>query len=106
MIMSILSTVLNLSGTTITLRDTVEPGAIAEVYMDNRSVNSPADEKTTTLTLNGLDVVVSFFWNVEGDADQVTVVPPDGYACKPTTCEMTIPEDETGKVLIIEYVGF
>lgn len=105
MILAIAASVISLGGTTVTIQPTTEPGAIAEIIFRNISVNSPADEGTQEIDLNGLTVAVTFGWNIIADQDQIIVTPPDGVICEPRSCELTIPEDDTGTLYLKEWVG-
>ena len=98
---------LDLRGTTVTLRETSQPGAVAEVVMHNAEVNWPGDNGVYPLDMPGLSVDVAFRWDADevGGADQITVTPPDGMTCEPETCVLTIPEGESGTLYLIEWVG-
>ena len=72
-------------GTTyILLRETEEPGAVAELLFHNADVNDPTDEAPYTVVLNGLTVTVRFYHNVgPGGPDRIEVFPPPGIAAVP-----------------------
>jgi hypothetical protein len=96
-----------LSGTIIALQPSTAPGAIAEVEMYNHAANGPHDEGSHTLTLDGLNVGISFDWDAEGkQADAITVMPPDGVLCEPASCVLMLDEGETGALILYEFVGF
>lgn len=94
-----------LSGSVVTLQATTEPGAIAEVIFDNRMVNDADDNGTYALSMDGLSIAVDFLWNAEGSADRITVTPPDGVLCRPSSCALTLPEDQSGRMFLYEWVG-
>ena len=89
----------NISGTTVKMQATTEPGAVAEIIFDNQPENGPGDNGTFTLTLGGLDVEVTFIWGVGDDA--ITVIPPDGYFADPE--RLDVPEGGLGVLHIYSY---
>lgn len=88
---------------TITLRPTDAPGAVAEIVFDNKTVHSDEDV-SFTLNLDGLAVVVEASLGRGMTPDRVAVIPPDGYIAIPP--EMDVAEDDVGVVLIMPWVGF
>ena len=101
-----------ISGTVVTLRDTTEPGAIAEVVLQNWQANGPDDDGSYSLSGviaggRALDVGVVFTWDsgVDG-ADRITVIPPDGVACRPASCVLELPEGQEGRLFLFDWVGF
>lgn len=94
-----------LSGSVVTLQPTDEPGAIAEVIFDNRMVNDAHDNGDYSLTMDGLSIGVEFRWNAEGSSDRIAVTPPDGVLCRPSSCVLTLPEDQSGRMVLYEWVG-
>ena len=94
-----------LSGSVVTLQPTTEPGAIAEVIFDNRNVNDADDNGTYALSMDGLSIAVDFLWNADGSADRITVTPPDGVLCRPSSCALTLPEDQSGRLVLFEFEG-
>lgn len=106
MILAIAASVLNLSGTVITLQPSTEPGAIAEVVMSNELVNGDLHEGTYPLDLNGLKIGVTFDWQHEGTQDDaITVTPPDGVICQPRSCVLVVPETGEGTLYLLEWIG-
>lgn len=100
----VLADTLDLRGTTVTLRPTSEPGALAEVVMHNAEVNWSGDDGDYTLTIPGLTVAAAFQWDAEGQSDRITITPPDGIACAPS-CVLTVPEGEFGAVYLFPFIG-
>lgn len=96
---------LDLSGTIITMQPTAQPGAIAEIVMDNRRMNGSHDEIGTFLEMPGLSIGVHFDWNVEGDDDALIVSPPDGIICVPSSCVLQVPENEVGILYLYAWEG-
>lgn len=100
----------NVFGSTVTLRDTQAPGAVAEVVLHNRPSNGPADRgRTFPLTHGALTVEAEFFWdhNDAGD-DSVTVTVPDGFLCDPPDCLLVCGESAvcTMPIYALDSVGF
>jgi hypothetical protein len=92
-------------GSYVRLQPTEERGAVAEVEFRNLM-----EHKTATLTfaleLDGLRVEVVAVVGNYLDPDTITVRPPDGFFAVPE--ELSVPENETGKLLIYatHAVGF
>lgn len=106
MILHLMSSILDLSGTVISLQPTTQPGAIAEVVMDNVYVNGVQDNGTSTLTMDGLSVAVTFEWDAgEGGSDAITVTPPDGIVCVPADCILIVPEEQSGALYLYDWQG-
>lgn len=107
MIPLLAASIISLSGTTVSLQPSTDPGALAEVAMQNELVNSTIDEGTYPLELDGLSVTVTFEWDADSSGgDKITVTPPDGVICKPATCELTLPENTDGVIYLFEWVGY
>lgn len=88
---------------TITLEPTDAPGAVAQVTFDNRTVH--VDELAVfDLTLDGLTITVEALVGRGLTPDRMTVLVPPGYIADPP--EIEVSEDEIGRVLIYEWVGF
>lgn len=102
----VLGDAISLSGTVIELRETEMGGAEAEVVMSNRPVNGPSDNGDYTLALGGLTVAMTFTWDAgpEGQ-DRVSVLPPDGMICQPTSCTIEIQEGQDGILYLIPWEG-
>lgn len=105
MILSILIDILDLSGTTVTLRPSDVPGAVAELFFDNRDINGPQDERSDVLAIPGMAVDLRFDWDADGGADAIIVTPPNGIICQPSTCVLVIPENETGTMTLWAWEG-
>ena len=88
--------------TSITLRPSAEPGALAEVHFDNRNVNGPSDSGEYSLTMDGLALRFRFDWNADGNHDAITLQPPEGVACKPASCVLSLPEDTEGTIWLYD----
>jgi hypothetical protein len=84
-------------GSSVTLRDTAQPGALAEVEFVNDPSNGAQDDGGHDLAHGGLTVHARFTWNAAGDDDRVDLTPPDGVICLPD-CSLTLPEGEVGVV--------
>ena len=89
--------------TTVEIRETDEPGAVAELYYRNRAVNdSASDDRTHLGHFEGLDYEVRFDHDVGGASrDGIYVTPPEGYTCKPS-CELLLHEGLDGVLYIID----
>lgn len=97
---------IDLSGSVIRLQPSLRAGAVAEVILDNRPVNSALDERRFALSLDGLAVEGEFDWDHSGFGDDaVTITPPEGTVCLPTTCVLVIPEGETGTLWLFATDG-
>ena len=96
----------SISGTPVTLQPSTEPGAVAEVVMENISMNGPEDDGEYTLNLGEISVIAVFLWEADPvtGADRITVIAP-GYICEPRNCEMTVTEGGTGRVLLMPWEG-
>lgn len=88
-------------GSFVTLQDTSEPNAIAEVEFTNRAVNGAQDNGEFTLTHGALEITVTFTWNSFGDHDMITVQVPPGYVADPDVLE--VPEGETMTLYIRNF---
>lgn len=74
-------------GTTyVLLRETEEPGAVAELFFYNVDVNDPTDEGSYTVEWNGITVSVLFHHNVAvAGQDSIDIFPPPGLVAIPPT---------------------
>jgi hypothetical protein len=88
--------------TTITLRETQAPGAVAEVGIFNVNVNQEPDDGGYPLSFDGLTVTVYFVVRLTGP-DQFTVEVPEGYIAHPETVD--VGEDAGAVVLIYSADG-
>lgn len=93
------------NSTTIRLRPTERPGAVAEVIVRNVADND-ADAAGIILTLGGMSVGVDFDWqhNPAGD-DAIRVTPPEGIACLPVDCVLIVPEGDDGTLWLFSADG-
>lgn len=96
---------IGIAGSSVTLQATDRPGALAEIVMVNDPSNGPADNGTRKLSLGDLSVSVEFQWNMAGDDDAITVTPPDGVSCLPTSCVLLLPEGETETLWLFDATG-
>jgi hypothetical protein len=89
-------------GSTVTLRSTTAPGAVAELFFDNRGDDSGGRIRHT-FELGGHHIEAEL--GVPHYPDTIRVTPADGYIAVPDV--LTIPDGETGVVLIypIDAVG-
>ena len=86
--------------THVTIQETSQPGAVAEVVFLNTNIHTMLSEQFE-LTLNGLTVTVLFERDVDIDAsDRFTVTPPPGYLAIPET--LVVPEEGAGVLFIYE----
>lgn len=101
-----LCAMLDISGTTVTLRPTEHPQAQAEIVMRNAMMNDQHDNADHVLTMGDLVVGVSFRWDY-GDygTDAVLVTPPDGMICDPRDCVLEVQEGHTGVLYLMPYLG-
>ncbi len=96
---------LSIRGTTVTL-EPAPPPAVALVTMNNLSVNDDRDNGVYFVAMPGLLVEVEFTWNAGiAGSDRITVLPPDGFVCEPRDCAATVLENESGTVLLLEWIG-
>lgn len=97
---------LSISGTIVTLAPAEAP-AVAQVTMDNVSLNGSRDNGIYPLAMPGLVVEIEFQWQADEltGADGLTVIPPDGYVCQPLDCRMVVLEGNSGTVLLMEWIG-
>ena len=91
-----------LSGSAVTLQPTTRPGAVAELIFDNRATNSSRDDGEYSLAHDDIALSFSFNWNASGDSDEITITPPDGLTCLPTSCVLRMPEHETGTLFLFD----
>jgi hypothetical protein len=89
-------------GSTVTLRPTAEPGAVAELFFDNRGADN-GGRILHIFELGGHHIEAEL--GVPHYPDTIRVTPADGYIAVPDV--LTIPDGETGVVLIyrVETVG-
>lgn len=101
-----LCAMLDISGTTVTLRPTEHPQAQAEIVMRNAMMNSRHDNAEHVLTMGDLVVPVSFRWDF-GDygSDALLVTPPDGMICIPSDCVLEVQEGQTGVLYLMPWEG-
>lgn len=88
---------------TITLRETTQPGAVAEVVFMNTISNIPEDNGQYLLSDNGMTVEGTFGYNVLGNYDSVSVEPMEGYVAVPPT--VIVPEGQAGFIYIYPIEG-
>ena len=81
-------------GSTVQLRDTLEPNAVAEVWFNNTTGDSGA-RMTHNLRLGDVDVTVTLG---RPEADEITVDPPEGFWADPRT--LTLPDGQSGVIYI------
>lgn len=105
MIAALLASTIGITGTTVTIQDARVPDARYEIVMLNMPMNGPADELQYVLTIDGLDVHLTFDWDAEGTADALAVSPPDGFICRPSSCVLVVDEGGTGVLYLIEWVA-
>ena len=93
---------IRLMGTTVTLQDTLQPGAVAEIHYHNHDSNGPTHEGEYPLSHAGLTAQFSFDWNAApGGADQINVTVPEGYVAVPPS--LTLPENREGVIYIYTF---
>lgn len=100
-----LADTVTLKGSTVTLRPTERPGALAEVEFYNDPSNYLDDNGEHVLTLDGLEVGLRFTWNVSGDDDRIELTPPEGVICDPRDCALSLAEGDTGVVYLFSVEG-
>jgi hypothetical protein len=89
--------------TTVTLQDSAHPQAVAEIVFHNAPVNGPSNNGDYHLSHNGIEVTVTFTWNMMGDDDGIEIAVPDGFIAVPPV--LAVPEGSTGTVLIFSNEG-
>jgi hypothetical protein len=94
-------------GTTVSIAPSEVPGQLAVVTLDNQLVNDGGDTGRYPLVMNDLMVAVLFTWDADPllGSDRMTVLAPAGVTCLPETCEVTVPEGLTGRVVLIDWRG-
>ena len=86
--------------TRVTIQDTAQPGARAEVVFLNTELHSLASE-TFDLTHGDLTVTVTIAPDrAYGQPDTITVTPPPGYLAIPES--LVVPEEGAGVIFIYE----
>lgn len=86
--------------THVTIQETTQPGAVAEVVFLNSNIHTQLAEQFD-LTLGDLTVTVLFERDVDMDAsDRFTVIPPAGFIAYPES--LVVPENGAGRILILE----
>ncbi|MFN3646261.1 MAG: hypothetical protein ACK4S2_07065 [Gemmobacter sp.] len=88
-------------GSSVTLRATDRPGALAEVEFVNDPSNGSGDDGLYLLAHGGLEIDARFRWNADGDDDRIEVLPPPGITCDPD-CTLTVPEGSSGMLWLID----
>ena len=88
---------------TITLEPTTVQGAVAQVVFDNKTVHRD-EEVTFPLTMGDMTVTVTALVGRGLTPDRMSVEPPVGYIAEPP--EIDVAEDEVGRIVIREYLGF
>jgi hypothetical protein len=94
-----------LKGSTVTLRPTERPGAMAEVEFYNDASNWQDDNGDHVLALDGLEVGLQFTWNAAGSDDRIELTPPEGVICDPRDCTLDLPEGQAGVVHLFSVEG-
>ena len=89
--------------TTVEIRATEEPGAVAEVHYRNAPINDSAtDDGRYTIAWNGIDVVIFYDHDFGGNsADRIVIFPSDGLTCRPS-CELLLQEASQDTIYLIE----
>lgn len=93
--------------TTVEIRATERPGAVAEVHYRNAAVNqSESDDGWYQADWNGIAIDFYFDHNAYanghvGSEDLVTVIPPDWLYCEPS-CEMLLHESTEDTIYLVE----
>lgn len=93
---------IDIKGTVITLGPTDYPGADAQVHIDNQPMNDERDNGTFVLDFDGLSVDTTFIWHP--GADEILIIPPDGYICVPS-CSRLIEETFNWTIYLMPFVG-
>lgn len=91
-----------LGASTLTLRPSEQPEAVAEVEFYNADMNLYRDEMAYPMSLDGLEIEVDFEVNVDPlGSDRIRVRVPPGYYADPDTLDVM--EGQTGVVLIFQH---
>ncbi len=97
---------ISISGTTVSMVPSLQPGAEADVVVENFMLNGPMDDGEYPLAMGRLVVTVQFHWDYGAlGGDRVIVIPPVVYVCRPETCDAIVPEAARGVVVIYPWVG-
>lgn len=92
---------LDLSGTIITLQPALRSGAVAEVWVQNRSMNSEKDNGKYPLSFDGVTVMVQFIYT--SGADTIIITPPESLFCVPS-CTLQS-EDAISTIFLFSRAG-
>jgi hypothetical protein len=97
----------SISGTTVTMEPSDEPGVVAVITMNNISMNGSRDVGAYQVAMPGLVVEFTFEWQVNEltGSDSITVTPPDGMRCEPVSCVAEVMEGQSGSVRLLEWIG-
>lgn len=107
MMWSLLSALLEISGTTITALPSTDPTVIAEVEIKNVASNTEKDNGVYPMAFEEIVFEVEFAYNDgEFGADRITINPPLGIICEPADCSALVLESFEGVILLKEYSGF
>jgi hypothetical protein len=82
-------------GSTVHLRPTTEPGAVAEVYFDNTSGDSGTSRMKHEFQLG--DVMVTVYLGMV-ESDIIKIEPPEGYWADPPYLDL--PDGQSGIIYI------
>lgn len=82
----------------VQLQPTKEPGAVAQVVFFNDLIHTR--DETFSLVMDGLKVDVIFEFNVDGEQERITVIPPEGYIALPETID--VPDGQAGILYIFQ----
>lgn len=85
----------------IILQPTDAPGAVAEVFFDNRPIHARDEDVTFDLDAGGLIVTVTAYVGRGITPDRIEVITPPGFYAMPASIDVA--ENDVGRVLI--YVG-
>ena len=103
---ALLCAMLDISGTTVTLRPTEYPGAQAEIVMRNAFTNGPRDNAEHVLTMGDMVVLGQFAWDYGPyGSDALLVTPPDGMICIPRDCVLEVQEGLSGVLYLMPWEG-
>lgn len=87
----------SLAGTHIELRQTDQPGAVAEVTIFNREVNGSEHNGTYVLRWQDVEAELRFTWNWSGDPDLFEVEAP-GLTARPPA--LNVPQNGHGVICL------
>lgn len=89
----------------VMLKPSEKPGAVAEVVFDNTSTNLPNDDTTFPLDLGAVSISVEFIFNEGGFGSDTIIVNPGELICVPSDCRLNTPEGFVQTIYLYDLEG-